>query len=65
VRTPNVEVDGTNLREEFLRFHSLPIPDPANEDHIFNLRNYLLMKRRSLYLQRRSMRRIDEAKDEG
>ena len=33
VRAPNVVVDGTNLREEILRFNSLPIPDPLDADH--------------------------------
>jgi hypothetical protein len=33
VQTPNVEVNGINLRDDVLRFNPLPIPDPSNPDH--------------------------------
>ena len=33
VRTLDVVVNGMNMREEILRFNSLPIDDPADKDH--------------------------------
>jgi len=33
IRTPDVEVDGYNLREEVLRWQDLPVPNPFDNDH--------------------------------
>ena len=32
-RTPNVVVDGRNLREEVLRFETLPVPNKDEPEH--------------------------------
>ena len=32
-KTPNVVVQGTNLRDEMLRWIDLPVPDPSDKEH--------------------------------
>ena len=44
IRTPNVVVNGRNLRQEVIRWLDLPLPDPSNKDHFLSpvdARNYI------------------------
>ena len=36
VRTPNIDVNGKNIRDEVLRVMDLPIIDPSNKDHFLS-----------------------------
>eukprot|EP00957_Ditylum_brightwellii_P170950 13011917-Ditylum_brightwellii.AAC.1 len=43
VRTPNVEVNGFNLRKEVIHFNTLPVPSRDDPDHLLsppNAREY-------------------------